>query len=358
MSLGEIINRPVSEWMKGSGPDRDVVLGSRIRLARNIAGVPFPAVASDEQLQHVMELARQAMERSQVLKTSGLQFVPMASVSPLERQILVERHLISPQHTKGVKHKAVLLRDDEVVSVMVNEEDHIRIQVLMPGQQLTLALEVADRVDQALEAHLPYAFSETRGFLTACPTNVGTGLRASLMVHLPALAMTEQINRIISAVGKFGLVVRGLYGEGTQALGNIFQFSNQVTLGHAEGEIVHHLINVTRQVIDQEREARQTILKRNQTGLEDRVLRAYGILAHARLLSSHEAMQLLSDVRLGIDLGLIPGVKPEILQELLVLIRPAHLQNRVGRELAAQERDQLRATMVRERIVAGNVEEQ
>ncbi|HEY8497266.1 MAG TPA: protein arginine kinase [Limnochordales bacterium] len=355
MSLRDIINRPFSEWMKGSGPDRDVVLGSRIRLARNVAGVPFPAVASDEQLEHVLNLCREAVENSPSL--SRMQLVTMNSLTPLERQILVERHLVSPQHTKGVKHKAVILRDDEAVSVMINEEDHVRIQVLMPGQQLPLALDVAERVDEALEEHLPYAFTETRGYLTACPTNVGTGLRASLMVHLPALVMTEQINRIITAVGKFGLTVRGLYGEGTEVVGNIFQFSNQVTLGHSESEIVHHLINVTRQVIDQEREARQTILKRNQIGLEDRVLRAYGILTHARLLTSHEAMQLLSDVRLGIDLGLIPGVQPEILQELLVLIRPAHLQNRVGRELSPAERDELRATMVRERIVAGKSEQ-
>src|SRR5690606_18287019 len=220
MSLRDIINRPFSEWMKGSGPDRDVVLGSRIRLARNVAGVPFPAVASDEQLEHVLNLCREAVENSPSL--SRMQLVTMNSLTPLERQILVERHLVSPQHTKGVKHKAVILRDDEAVSVMINEEDHVRIQVLMPGQQLPLALDVADRVDEALEEHLPYAFTETRGYLTACPTNVGTGLRASLMVHLPALVMTDQINRIITAVGKFGLTVRGLYGEGTEAVGNIF----------------------------------------------------------------------------------------------------------------------------------------
>ncbi|MBO8141271.1 MAG: protein arginine kinase [Firmicutes bacterium] len=356
MSLREIINRPVSEWMRGSGPDRDVVLGSRIRLARNLAGIPFPAVASEQQLEHVMTMCREAVAKAGSL--GNMEFVPMSSLTPLERQLLVERHLISPQHTKAVRHKAVILRDDEVVSVMINEEDHIRIQVLMPGMQLGLALDVADRVDNGLEGQLPYAFSETRGYLTACPTNVGTGLRASLMVHLPALALTDQIGRIIGAVGKFGLVVRGLYGEGTQAVGNIFQFSNQVTLGRGERETVEHLISVTRQVIDQEREARQAILKRNETWLEDRVLRAYGTLAHARVLSSREAMQLLSDVRLGIDLGLITDLKPEILQELLVLIRPAHLQNRVGRELGPAERDQLRASLVRERIRAFQAEQE
>jgi len=233
---------------------------------------------------------------------------------------------------------------------MVNEEDHLRIQALMPGLQLAAAWELADKVDDALEQYLPYAFSEQRGYLTACPTNVGTGLRASLMLHLPALVSTGQINRIIQAVGRFGLVVRGLYGEGTQALGNIFQFSNQVTLGHTESDIIQHLINVTRQVIDQEREARQMLLRRDKMALEDRVARAYGTLAHARVVSSQEALQLLSDVRLGIDLGILDGLKPEILQELLVAIRPAHLQMRTGRELSPAERDVLRAALIRERI--------
>src|SRR5690625_3312862 len=215
MSLKEIINRPVSEWMKGVGPDRDVALGSRIRLARNLSRIPFPGVANDEQLGDVVGQVRSAVEQSPELRE--LNFVTMGSLSALERHLLVERHLISPRHTRAVKHKAVALRGDEVVSVMINEEDHVRIQVLMPGLQLGAAWDVADSVDNAFEKHLPYAFSEQRGFLTACPTNVGTGLRASLMVHLPALVSTNQVNRIIAAVGKFGLVVRGLYGEGTQA---------------------------------------------------------------------------------------------------------------------------------------------
>jgi len=352
VSLQDIVNRPVSQWMRGVGPDRDVALGSRIRLARNLTRIPFPGVAGDEQAAEVVRRVRAAVEQSPELR--HLNFVEISSLSPLDRHLLVERHLISPRHAQDVKHKAVVLRDDEVVSVMVNEEDHVRIQVLMPGLQLIAAWELADKVDDAFEQHLPYAFHEERGYLTACPTNVGTGLRASVMVHLPALVSTDQINRIIGAVGKFGLTVRGLYGEGTQALGNIFQFSNQVTLGHAEMDIIQHLINVTRQVIDQEREARQTMLKRSKTLLEDRVNRAYGILAYARVLSSQEALQHLSDVRLGIDLGLIDGLKPEILQELLVAIRPAHLQKRVGRELTPAERDVLRATLIRERIAAAS----
>ena len=337
--------------MKGTGPDRDVALGSRIRLARNLAGMPFPGVAGERHATEVVRQVRTAVE--QAAELNHLHFDAMDALSPLERHLLVEDHLISPPHAREGQHKAVVLRDDEVVSVMVNEEDHVRIQVLMPGLQLSAAWELANEIDDAFEKYLPYTFSEERGFLTACPTNVGTGLRASLMVHLPALVTTGQVGDIIQAVGKFGLVVRGLYGEGTQALGNIFQFSNQVTLGHSETDIVQHLINVTRQVTDQEAEARQTLLRRNKTLLEDRVARAYGTLAHARVLSSHEALQLLSDVRLGIDLGLIDGLKPEILQELLVAIRPAHLQKRTRRESSPAERDVLRATLIRERIVEG-----
>lgn len=355
MSLQELLNRPVSQWMNGQGPDRDVALGSRIRLARNLKGLPFPSVADQRQAHDVLRQVREAVTQSPKLR--GMLFVAMDSLSPLERHLLMERHLISPAHAREGGHKAVVLRNDEVVSVMVNEEDHLRIQVLLPGLQLSAAWELADQVDDALEQYLPYAFLAERGYLTACPTNVGTGLRASLMVHLPALASTGQVSRIIQAVGRLGLVVRGLYGEGTQALGNIFQFSNQVTLGHSEADIVQHLINVTRQVIDQEREARQMLLRRDKLALEDRVARAYGTLAHARVVSSQEALQLLSDVRLGIDLGLLDGLKPEILQELLVAIRPAHLQRRTGRELSPAERDVLRAALIRERIAAGNREE-
>lgn len=349
MSLRQIINRSVSAWMKGSGPEQDVALGSRVRLARNLSGIPFPAIAKPADLASVVADVKNAVGTSPALR--NLDFVDMNRLTPLERQLLVERHLVSPRHVSEAEHRAVALRDDEAVSVMINEEDHVRIQVLMPGLQLPEAWRLADEIDDAFDQHLHYAFEEKRGYLTACPTNVGTGLRASLMVHLPALAMTNQMHRIVAAVGKFGLVVRGLYGEGTQASGNIFQFSNQVTLGHPEMEIIQHLINVTRQVIDQEREARQTLLKRSKTRLEDRVARAYGTLAHARVLSSEEALQLLSDVRLGIDMGLITGVQPQILQELLVLIRPAHLQKRTGRDLTPEERDELRATLVRERIV-------
>ena len=254
VSLRDIISKTMSEWMKGTGPESDIVIGSRVRLARNLSGIPFPAVASDESLRRVVELVERATK--QLESADRYEFVRLSEVPILERQLLIEKHLISPQHAEQVKHKAVVLRDDEAVSIMVNEEDHLRIQALFPGMQPHEAWALCSKVDDAYDAHLPYAFNEERGYLTACPTNVGTGMRASLMVHLPALAMTRQIPRVLQIVSQFGLAVRGLYGEGTEAQGNIFQFSNQVTLGRTEEEILQNLVDVTRQIIEQERQAR------------------------------------------------------------------------------------------------------
>ncbi|NMB17315.1 MAG: protein arginine kinase [Firmicutes bacterium] len=346
MSFRTIINRDGSQWMKGAGPDQDVVIGSRIRLARNIRGIPFPGAASHEEREKVLQMAKGATALAKNL--GQIDFVPLGDVSPLDRRLLVERHLISPQLAASGKDSSVILRDDEAVSIMVNEEDHIRIQVLFPGLQLKAAWEMCNRLDDLYSEQLDFAFSPDLGYLTACPTNLGTGLRASVMLHLPGVTITNQIRRILSAMGSFGLVVRGLYGEGTEVVGNIYQISNQVTLGPSEEEIISHLENITRQIIAQEREVREALLKQGE--IEDRLYRSYGVLAHARSINSHEAMQLLSDVRLGIDMGLFKGLKPTILQELLVLIRPAHLQKMVGREMDAGERDRQRAALIRERI--------
>lgn len=348
MSLRDIFSKTLSEWMKGTGPESDIVIGSRVRLARNISGVPFPAVASDENLREIVQQVEKAT--TELEDAEQYEFVRLSEVPVLERHLLIEKHLISPQQAEQVKHKAVVLRDDEAVSIMVNEEDHLRIQALFPGMQPLEAWALCNKVDDSYDSHLSYAFSGDRGYLSACPTNVGTGMRASLMVHLPALAMTNQIPRVLQVVSQFGLAVRGLYGEGTEAQGNIFQFSNQVTLGRTEEEIIHHLSDVTRQIIDQERQAREYVLNRSRDRLEDRVWRSFGTLSHARSMASQEAMQLLSDVRLGIDLELVKGLEGRILQELLVMIRPAHLQRTMGRELSAPERDTYRASLIRERL--------
>lgn len=348
MSLRDIMKKTLSEWLKGTGPENDIVIGSRVRLARNLAGVPFTAVAGDKQLGEVVSQVKEAMDKS--AEKEEYEFVQLSDVPYLERQLLIEKHLISPQHAEQVKQKAVVLRQDEATSIMVNEEDHLRIQALFPGMQLDDAWHLCSQVDDHYEEHLVYAFSEEHGYLTSCPTNVGTGMRASMMLHLPALTMTNQIRRVIGAVSQFGVAVRGIYGEGTDVLGNIYQMSNQVTLGRTEQEIVQHLTTVTRQVIDQERQARQYVAQRNRNKLEDRVWRSYGLLANARMMSSHEAMKLLSDVRLGIDLDIVKGLEARILQELLVMIRPAHLQHIMGQEFDSHERDIHRAALIRERI--------
>lgn len=341
-----------SRWMEGAGPDGDVVLSSRIRLARNIQDLPFPYLASDSQTEAVN---RQVSEAAGLLsgEAGQMQFFRINEIPPLQRQVLVEKHLISPLLIKEPHNSAVLLRDDEAVSIMVNEEDHLRIQCLLPGLQIEKALAEANRYDDLLEQVLDYAYDEQWGYLTACPTNVGTGLRASVMVHLPALALTKQVNRVLSAIAQVGLAVRGLYGEGSEIVGNLVQISNQITLGQSEDEIIKNLHGVTRQIVEQEFQARQILLNEGRDRLSDRVNRAYGVLSHARLMSSQEAMQLLSDVRLGIDLGLIDEVSGTILKELMVMLRPACLQSEAGRDLDSHERDRERARLIRQRLADG-----
>ena len=350
MSLKDTINNALSAWMKGTGPDADIVISSRIRLARNLEAVPFPHLMGEADGNKVLAGVRLAVEKPLNRKKGKLEFTMMNQLSPNERQILVEKHLVSPQHAQPGDFKAVVLSEDETVSIMVNEEDHLRIQCLLPGLQLQEAWKAAGRVDDLLEKTLDIAFCERRGYLTACPTNVGTGLRASVMMHLPALVMVNQLNRLITAITQVGLTVRGLYGEGSEAAGNLFQISNQITLGRGEEEIIGNLEAVTKQIINQERAARELLLKDSREALEDKVNRSYGVLRFARIMDSQEAINLLSAVRLGIDLGIIKGVDGKVLNELMVLTRPAYLQKLSGTELSPGERDVRRAALIRERL--------
>ena len=327
-----------SKWMDGSGPEAETVVSSRVRIARNIRGIPFPYLASDAQTRRVQELVA-AAAASRKEPFGDFSFMPVESLAPLEKELLVEKHLASPFLARESQHGALLLRQDEAVSIMINEEDHLRIQVILPGLQLEEALEEADHYDDLLEAEINYAFDETYGYLTACPTNVGTGLRASVMLHLPALIMTGQANRLLGALSQVGLAVRGLYGEGTEIIGNLVQISNQITLGQSEEEIIRNLGGVTRQVIEQEQAARQALLNENRARIADRTWRSLGQLKYAQLMSSQEAMQLLSDVRLGFDLGLLKGVDRKLLNEMFVVISPACLQIMAGKELSPSERD-------------------
>lgn len=339
----------VSKWMEGTGPDSDIVVSSRVRLARNVKGYPFPAVATKEQRKEIFHLAEKIIQREQG-QFSRFSFLQMDSMPMLERQVLLEKHLISPLLVQEPEFSAFALRDDEVVSIMINEEDHFRLQCLLPGLQLEKVWEEINLYDDYVEEHVDYAFHEELGYLTSCPTNVGTGLRTSVMLHLPALVITQQIKSILSAVNQVGLAVRGIYGEGTEVVGSLFQMSNQITLGQSEEEIRQNLYGVTRQLIHQERMAREQLLNEGREKLADRAGRALGVLKHAHIISTQEAVQLISDVRLGVEMGLIKNIPVKVLNELLVLIRPASLQHLKGKKLRAYERDIERTVQIQKRL--------
>ena len=350
MSLSDFLQRTMSRWMKDGGPNDDIILTSRVRVARNLQDRPFPVLQTDSHADEVIEMTRRAVESQAMRELGDFEFARCSEMSALDRSVLVEKHLISRDLAEHSDHGALALRDDEAVSLMVNEEDHLRIQVLMPGFRVHDAWELASSIDDVLEQQLPYAFDEQLGYLTACPTNVGTGIRASVMMHLPGLVIARQINRMLSAVSQVGLTVRGLYGEGSEAAGNLFQVSNQVTLGESEEEIIGNLGSVVNQLIDHERSARQALFHENRERLEDRVWRSFGILAYAREMDSKETLQRLSDVRLGIDLGIINGVSAGILKELMVMTQPSFLQKYYQQELTPGERDIRRAALIRERL--------
>ncbi|SDI06006.1 protein arginine kinase [Alteribacillus persepolensis] len=351
MSLQRFISEAISPWMKsGPGPEGDIVLSTRIRLARNLEHYPFPIVASDESANTMLHYTSKELTKDSYPQMGSLELLKMNELSPNQKRVLVEKHLISPHLAEKSLHGAVLLSDDESVSIMLNEEDHIRLQCLFRGFQLNESLVLSNGLDDWIEEKVTYAFDEKRGFLTSCPTNVGTGMRASVMMHLPALVMTQQLNRILPAINQLGLVVRGIYGEGSEALGNLFQISNQMTLGKSEEDIVEDLRGVVMQLIQQERYARDEIMRTSKIQLEDKVFRSFGLLTNSRIMESKEAAERLSDVRLGIDLDLIQGISGNILNELMILTQPGFLQQYAGKGLTPDERDVRRAALIRERM--------
>lgn len=352
MGLEKFINQSMSKWMEGDGPQNTVVISSRIRLARNLAQYPFPGQASAKQLEEVRQQIRRWWNNDGLKGLGETRFLSMGEMSPGQRLALVDKHLISPNLARQ-QYGAVMLNKDESVSIMVNEEDHLRIQALLPGLQLDHTWNLANQADDLLDAGFRFAWSSQRGFLTSCPTNVGTGMRASVMLHLPGLALSGQLPHTLGTVGKLGIVARGLYGEGSEAQGNVFQISNQITLGQSEEEIIEALNRVAVQIIRHELDARKALLGNDKLAVSDRVWRAYGILAHARVITSDEALELLSALRLGIDLQIIEGVEPGILNTLLVFTRPGYLQKIFDRELDPRERDSHRAQLIREIITGG-----
>lgn len=354
MSLERFLNQAVSSWMSAEGPDSDIVLSSRIRLARNIEQFKFPFAFSNEEASQVIQTIKNRIQDRSFSKADEMDLLIMEDLQPLQRRVLVEKHLISPHLAETSSHGACLLSENEEVSIMLNEEDHIRIQVLFPGFQIKEALEMANEIDDWIEDYVDYAYDETVGYLTSCPTNVGTGLRASVMMHLPGLVLTQQMNRIIPAINQLGLVVRGIYGEGSEALGNIFQVSNQITLGKSEIEIIEDLMGVVSQIVSQERNSREVLKKASGIQLENRVWRSFGVLAHSRIIESKEAASCLSDVRLGIDMGYIENISRNILTELMIVTQPGFLQQYSGGPLRSEERDIRRAALIRERIKMEN----
>lgn len=350
MSLEKFINQAVSSWMSDDGPDSDIVLSSRIRFARNLDEYNFPTLFTDGEAEAVIGTIMERASQTSAACFGQLEMIKMDEIPPLKKRVLVEKHLISPHLAENAVHGAVLLSGNEEISIMINEEDHIRIQCLFPGFQLTEALKAANEIDDWLEEYVNYAFDEKFGYLTSCPTNAGTGLRASVMMHLPGLVLTQQMNRIVPAINQLGLVVRGIYGEGSEALGNIFQISNQITLGKSEDDIVDDLKSVVSQIISQERSAREALAKTSNIQLEDRVFRSYGTLAHSRIIETKEAARCLSDLRLGIDMGYIKNISKSILNELMILTQPGFLQQYAGGPLRPNERDIRRAALIRERL--------
>src|SRR5262245_15246060 len=347
MSIHEFLASP-AETSRREGPHNKIVMSSRVRLARNIKGAAFPGWAKKAERIRTLETIRPAIEA--LAQMADRFSETMDNLTLLDKQILVERHLISREHAAKNAGSGLVLNRDETLCVMINEEDHLRMQALRPGLQLRQAWQAIDHLDSELEEKLNYAFSNELGYLTACPTNLGTGIRVSAMLHLPGLVLAEHINPIIQSVNKLGLAVRGLYGEGTEALGNVFQVANQMTLGESELTIVERLEKVLAQIIEHEETSRATLLEKKAKTVYNHIGRAYGILANAHSISSKETMNLLSLMRLGVDLGLFPGVERSLPDELFILTQPAHLQKQHSEKLSAEERDLLRADMLRERL--------
>ena len=347
MKLDDLIKN-TGEWLRGTGPHSNIVISSRIRLARNLSKTPFPNKATKKNLNDILAAAEAAVNQINLFK--GSLFLRISELDNVDKQFLVERHLMSHEHAANTDGKALIISKEEVLSVMINEEDHLRIQVLQSGFNLNENWKIINSIDDVISDKLTFAFKPDWGYLTACPTNTGTAMRGSVMLHLPALVMTKQINKVLAAIAKLSFASRGFYGEGTQASGNFFQISNQVSLGHSEEDIIQNINGLIRQVIEQEEQARQALLLQNRPMLEDKVYRSLGVLQNAHIISSQETIELLSMVRLGVDVGIVKNVERKIINELFIMIQPAHLQKIEGKKLTAAERDAKRASVIRERL--------
>jgi protein arginine kinase len=336
------------EWLRGAGPESDIVISSRIRLARNLADFPFISRATDQDRIDIQTELKEAVLGIQ--EDGEVLYVNVADLSGVDRLFLVERQLISREHADSRGARAVAIDAHEKFSVMINEEDHLRMQVMQSGLDLNNAWERVNQIDDRIERKVTYAFHDQLGYLTACPTNVGTGIRVSVMLHLPALVITRQIEKVFRSLQKVNLAVRGLYGEGSQAMGDFYQVSNQITLGRSEQEIIKQVGDIVPVIIDYERQARSYLVKESHQNLHDRVSRAYGILRTAQTISPEETMHLLSSVRMGINLGLIRDLAIPTVNSLFIHTQPAHLQKIRGVELDADDGNIERASYLRRHL--------
>jgi len=354
-----------SGWLDGSGPQSDVVISCRIRLARNLAQFPFLSRADDFERTEIENFIREAafknLEKAEdkqadaKLNYSDLLYINVDEISDIDRQFLMERQLISRELSESHGARGVVIADRQQTSLMINEEDHIRMQVLRNGFNLDECWAEINQVDDAIENEVSYAFHEQFGYLTACPTNVGTGIRVSVMLHLPALVQTREIKKVFQSMQKMNLAVRGLYGEGSQAMGDYYQISNQITLGKSESQIIDMIKGEVPHIIDYERRAREALMAENKQKLHDQVSRAYGILRSAQTISSEETLHLLSSLRMGVNLELINVPKIALANEILIYTQPAHLQKKYDKEMNSQERNSHRADYLRERLTDAEI---
>lgn len=354
LPLKRLLSKGVNlmEWYLENGPEGDVVFSSRVRLARNLKNYPFPARMDEVLSRKMVDEIRDAVDKIDKSGDHRFAYYDMRTMNPTDRQIFVEKHLISPDLAQGKRESGAIISGDGKISIMINEEDHLRIQCLFPGMQLEDAHRLCDKVDDLIDERFEYAYSTEFGYLTCCPSNIGTGLRASLMLHLPALTMSGYIGKVLEACSKLGLAVRGMYGENTEATGNLYQISNQVTLGQTEEEIMTSVKNIVLQIIDRERALRSEMHNKNRQKFEDMIFRAYGILTNARMISTEESLRHLSSVRMGVNMGIIKGVGLEKINELMIVVQPAFLRKALGKDSGAEERDAERARLLREKLGA------
>jgi len=335
-------------WLSGTGPESSIVISSRIRLARNVEGFPFVNRMKKGTKQEFVDFFLGSVQ--DLTKEYDLKWIEISQLDRVDLSLLLERHLISREIIDGSGCRGILVNREETIAVMVNEEDHLRIQYLASGLQLGSIWNKLDKVDDQIDACVPYAFSPELGFLTSCPTNLGTGIRVSVMLHLPGLSITDQVKKVFKAVSTMGLTVRGLYGEGTEGIGDFYQVSNQKTLGFSETDIIKKVEAVVPKVITYEENARKRLIEDNMKVLNDRIWRAYGILRYARSVSSEETLTLLSLVRLGVNLGIIKDVDITAVNNLFIYSQPSHLQKRANREMGSSERDTARADYIRKSL--------